>query len=127
MIPENLFNKYLKFKNLEKLKRNPNLRWCTRPGCENYVLLNSKNFFRKCRKLKCICGQEFCGTCREDWHQSKKCLRRVRSLNYRYTRVKACPQCNCHIEKFVGCNHMKYSFCRLEFCWICKKEYRFEL
>jgi hypothetical protein len=33
--------------------------------------------------------------------------------------TKSCPNCQNHIEKNDGCNHMTCRTCRHEFCWIC--------
>merc|ERR1719150_3376859 len=38
--------------------------------------------------------------------------------------IKPCPRCNAHITKLEGCNHVNCKFCKLEFCWLCRREYK---
>lgn len=32
---------------------------------------------------------------------------------------QVCPQCEAHIEKISGCNHMTCSECKTQFCYLC--------
>lgn len=35
--------------------------------------------------------------------------------------TRPCPRCHAPIEKQGGCNHMKCTSCRLNFCWACMR------
>lgn len=37
--------------------------------------------------------------------------------------MRLCPNCNAHIEKSEGCNHMTCYYCEFQFCWICGGTY----
>jgi ankyrin repeat/IBR domain-containing protein 1 len=39
---------------------------------------------------------------------------------------KPCPnvKCKAPIQKNEGCNHMKCSKCKHEFCWVCREEWK---
>ncbi|RWS26962.1 ankyrin repeat and IBR domain-containing protein 1-like protein [Leptotrombidium deliense] len=37
---------------------------------------------------------------------------------------KQCPKCKAHIQKLDGCNHMKCSKCKHDFCWVCLEPWR---
>lgn len=103
------------------METNPDLKWCTRPGCENLVQLdqNSETLF-----VKCGCGNEFCFKCNNPVHQGSTCEQNMEKIfsNYSQNRnIQFCPRCACPIEKNEGCNHMKCSSCHHEFCWVCKQ------
>ena len=36
-LPQNLKEKFLKFKKIKLLSQDPLLKWCPRPGCEHFV------------------------------------------------------------------------------------------
>ncbi|KAI1299305.1 Ankyrin repeat and IBR domain-containing protein 1 [Halotydeus destructor] len=38
--------------------------------------------------------------------------------------AKLCPNCKAPIQKIEGCNHMRCSKCRFEFCWICLSSWK---
>ena len=67
IIPKQMFDKYFRFKNNMLVERNPNLKWCTRPGCERIVEKGSQP------KVVCTCGQETCFECGNEWHQGQTC------------------------------------------------------
>ena len=35
-------------------------------------------------------------------------------------RVKRCPRCKIYNEKKEGCNHMTYTVCKSQWCWLCE-------
>ena len=37
--------------------------------------------------------------------------------------MKQCPKCKIYTEKNEGCNHMKCTECKFQWCWLCEKEY----
>ncbi|KAL5005870.1 hypothetical protein ScPMuIL_017028 [Solemya velum] len=40
------------------------------------------------------------------------------------TNSKPCPNCKSPIQKNEGCNHMKCSKCKHDFCWVCLDQWR---
>lgn len=50
------------------LSEDTNLRWCPKPGCEKYVKGNKES-----KKLVCVCGQEICFICGNEYHKNKNC------------------------------------------------------
>uniref|UniRef100_A0A0G4FSM7 RBR-type E3 ubiquitin transferase n=1 Tax=Chromera velia CCMP2878 TaxID=1169474 RepID=A0A0G4FSM7_9ALVE len=37
--------------------------------------------------------------------------------------VQLCPRCGVRTEKTGGCNHITCTSCRLDWCWLCRREY----
>ena len=66
---QELLQKYYKFKKITQLSMNPNVRWCVRAGCENYIEGNSNQNRLVCDK----CEQEICFLCRNEWHENRTC------------------------------------------------------
>nr|CAI5842726.1 unnamed protein product [Callosobruchus analis] len=40
------------------------------------------------------------------------------------TNAKPCPNCKSPIQKNEGCNHMKCSKCKFDFCWVCQEAWK---
>lgn len=96
--------RYLRLKNIAVLNRDPNLRWCIRPGCDKYVVGTKKT-----RKLMCECKAQICFDCGNKYHGRKSCNAAVDKTYKKYTKdkhVQNCPQCKSSVEKTGGCHHM---------------------
>ncbi|KAG8200864.1 hypothetical protein JTE90_015769 [Oedothorax gibbosus] len=37
---------------------------------------------------------------------------------------KPCPNCKCPIQRNEGCNHMKCTKCKYEYCWVCLESWK---
>ena len=116
-----IIKKYEKFKLQISLSKNPNIRWCIRPDCDNYMIGTPDK-----PKLTCSCGEIICFLCSRRWHEGKTCVE-LMDLEYESYRTKMniidCPKCKSRIEKISGCNHMTCTRCRYEFCWVCGGKY----
>lgn len=122
LVPEALYEKYLKFKNNEELSKNPYLRWCPQPDCTGSDVGNINK-----QQLTCnVCKFEFCYYCSEAWHKGSKCKHEsdkemdIWAKNYG---IKICPNCRRKVEKLKGCDHMTCTKCRYEWCWLCGEKY----
>jgi len=120
---EDIFKKYVRFKMNINVDMDPNLRWCPRNGCMNYV--RRANRLRK--KAVCTCGQEVCMSCGAAYHGWVRC-RNVGDNEFRAfvraNNVKPCPSCKIPTDKYDGCNHITCQKCRYEWCWVCYGAYR---
>ena len=118
---EQIISKFYKFKKRLEIDLNPNLCWCIRPGCENWVVGNTKD-----PKITCTCGQIICFNCMNEWHEGKSCQEAIDEDYKKYTKsnlVKKCPKCSSRMEKNEGCNHMHCTQCKYDFCWLCGRKY----
>jgi E3 ubiquitin-protein ligase RNF19A len=52
----------LKFKENIDVNINPDMKWCPRPNCNNYIKKGKK------KKVVCECGFEICFECGLHWH-----------------------------------------------------------
>lgn len=116
-----IIKKYEKYKMQILLSKDPAVRWCIRPDCDNVLKGSSDK-----PKLICPCGEIVCFNCSKQWHEGKTCIE-LMDLEYEDYRLKnnviTCSKCNSRIEKISGCNHMTCTRCSYEFCWICGGKY----
>jgi len=127
-IPPDQYQRYLNFLFEDSLKKDPNCRWCPRPGCGTPMIGEPNSTMMRCPREDCnFC---FCYNCKEDWHQDFTCQQyqewklenndaEKRFKAWAEKNTKQCPSCRVRIQKHDGCNHMKCSSCRHEFCWLC--------
>lgn len=117
---QEIFEKYLKFKENIDVNTNPNMKWCTRPDCNRFVVKGKGN------RANCECGFSMCFKCGQAWHTGK-CDANVDSEFKGWAanngNVGNCPKCKARIEKIAGCNHMTCGSCQYEWCWICGGKY----
>ncbi len=88
---------------------------CLQEGHEPATCQNWKDWFQKIIEIK---PEKMCNT------NEKEEL----SANYLWlvTNSKNCPNHNCNapIQKNEGCNHVKCSKCKHDFCWICLEPWK---
>ncbi|KAK3082836.1 hypothetical protein FSP39_006705 [Pinctada imbricata] len=77
-------------------------------SCENWT-----KWYKKVAEIK---PEELSGT-EEDTKAAANCLWLV-------TNSKPCPNCKSPIQKNEGCNHMKCSKCKHDFCWVCLDQWK---
>ncbi|XP_056638664.1 ankyrin repeat and IBR domain-containing protein 1-like isoform X1 [Diorhabda sublineata] len=77
-------------------------------GCKQWKEWQSKISEIKPEELKASCSGS------ED---AANCLWLV-------TNSKPCPSCKSPIQKNEGCNHMKCSKCKFDFCWVCQESWK---
>lgn len=69
IIDEELYQKMIKFQKMKVLLEDNNIRWCTRPGCENYMRRQNDE-----KTLVCgVCKQEVCFKCGGTAHPNISC------------------------------------------------------
>uniref|UniRef100_A0A1B6EFT1 RBR-type E3 ubiquitin transferase n=1 Tax=Clastoptera arizonana TaxID=38151 RepID=A0A1B6EFT1_9HEMI len=77
-------------------------------GCQQWQQWQSKIAQVKPEQLQATCTET------ED---AANCLWLV-------TNCKPCPNCKSPIQKNEGCNHMKCSKCKFDFCWVCLESWK---
>ncbi|XP_014667038.1 PREDICTED: uncharacterized protein LOC106808723 [Priapulus caudatus] len=77
-------------------------------SCQDWV-----DWFQKISDVK----PESLGGTTEETEQAANCLWLV-------TNSKSCPNCKSPIQKNEGCNHMKCSKCKHDFCWVCLETWK---
>eukprot|EP00347_Sterkiella_histriomuscorum_P021619 403333348 len=116
-----IYDKYLKFKENIDVNLNPNLKWCPKPNCNNYISKGKK------RKVTCKCGLEICFDCGIEWHGKIKCKEVMDKEFFSWAanngNISNCPKCKVRLEKISGCNHMTCRQCGYSWCWLCGKKY----
>jgi len=114
-----LKDKYERFVSSNRAQKNPNARWCLRPGCENFTIGQPSTRLVVCH----TCGARQCFQCRGEYHPWwRPCRNRSDETVERWAQgkpVQNCPRCGMRTEKMEGCNHMS-CVCGYEYCWVCR-------
>ncbi|ELU11727.1 hypothetical protein CAPTEDRAFT_112704 [Capitella teleta] len=87
--------------------------WCLGEAHEPACCDKWKNWHEKMGETK---PEEMNGT-EEETVVAANCLWLV-------TNSKPCPNCKSPIQKNEGCNHMKCSKCKHDFCWVCLEQWK---
>jgi hypothetical protein len=133
LVDVELYKKYEDFTLNAALSTIEGLRWCPKPGCGNAMIGSSDRPLMHCSNEEC--RFTFCFNCKEEWHADSTCEQYqqwklenseadARMAEWAKNNAKACPKCQCYIEKNGGCNHMTCKSCKHEFCWLCNTDYK---
>ena len=127
-----LFEQYDQHVIRQHLEQMPDFVWCGH-ACGSGQLhdyIESSNPVVTCLK----CQQSTCFKHRIAWHTDMSCeqydiLKSQPSENCATNKwlemfTKQCPQCQWHIQKSEGCDHMTCRHCKHEFCWECFVDYK---
>ncbi|XP_059164030.1 ankyrin repeat and IBR domain-containing protein 1-like [Physella acuta] len=100
------------------------------------------------RGVDCGVGHYFCWECLEESHEPCSCenwskwYQKISEIRpdmldgteqetelaanclWLVTNSKPCPNCKSPIQKNEGCNHMKCSKCKYDFCWVCLEQWK---
>ena len=108
----------------KEILQDKNSRFCPEINCESYAKRkNEKDIFVICKK-----GHKFCFNCGKKWHKKKKCNseEEIDVLFEKYKKIyhlKECPNCKILTLKKDGCNHIKCTYCQIDWCWMCGKKF----
>lgn len=124
--------KYIKLRLRGYLSSLPNFTWCLRPGCDSGQIHDGETG----PIMTCVsCGFKTCAEHQVPWHEGMSChgydLRfsrtRTEEILYKilvkFISMKDCPNCGVAIQKSDGCDHMRCSACKAEFCYRCQRDY----
>eukprot|EP01083_Nonionella_stella_P064253 167312_1 len=105
--------------------------------CKSLLYRNPKDHNFDCRTECPLCTSSvFCWGCSETWSDDHECDTSFRAATMeilskcpfksvgpasKCPSVRACPKCNQLIQHVSACKHMKCSFCKTNFCFICLK------
>ncbi|KAI3389296.1 hypothetical protein SNEBB_003217 [Seison nebaliae] len=107
------------------------IRKCPTENCPNYFEVEES----LSKSINCtLCKKNFCFKCGEEYHLPATCnkLKKWNDLfhtdqqtqSFLQIKTKRCPSCQTNIEKNGGCNHIRCSQCKTEFCWTCLKKWQ---
>jgi IBR domain, a half RING-finger domain len=76
----------------------------------------------------CVCGKLMCFKCGEQMHEGrcKNSNGLLFALWASTNNFAICPSCRARAIKDDGCNHMTCPQCKHVYCWICKKDLRWD-
>ena len=100
------------------------------PSCKHIVKLKD---FKLVNEVKCVCGVEWCLSCKGQCHFPSSCQENQDFINFKNkldermsleteVEVRKCPSCQTLWEKMWGCNYMHCTVCSTGFCWGCGKK-----
>ena len=103
---------------------------CPGPDCKavaQMVLTSNEKGFQPNATVQCPQHHPpYCFACSGHPHQPAKCdafaeWNRIFGSSQFWVKknAKPCPGCKAPIEKNNGCNHIRCSLCRHDFCWLC--------
>lgn len=104
--------------------------WCPAAGCSASIEL-PPHAASKAVSVTCSCGAQFCFGCKAmPHHEPSSCaawaalvteMGKQESASEQWIEASTtrCRGCTAPIEKSQGCNHMKCTQCRVEFCYAC--------
>lgn len=108
----------------ELLSINPNAKHCPTPNC-SYIFLNEDN--SSCETTCPLCNDKYCSNCLVQ-HSARLTCQQAAALRpedketeewLRQHKIKPCPKCNYHIERYEGCDYVTCSRCQQGFCFNC--------
>jgi ankyrin repeat/IBR domain-containing protein 1 len=117
-------------------------------GEQAFILANLPPLPPISHAVDCGSGHYFCWECKREAHAPCQCKLRedwmikisdvkAEELKETYSKTedaanclwlvrnaKQCPRCKTHIQKSEGCNHLRCSKCKYDFCWICLEAWK---
>lgn len=125
VVPERMLRKYERNLKRKALLSEPMLRGCPGVDCQSTIRIDPSA--RQASVTCPSCGTRVCVACSRVHHPALTCdevfEKELKELNALQANVQKCPMCRMAVEKVSGCNHMSCSFCRHEFCWLCRGTY----
>lgn len=116
-----LHAKYDRFMESNEAKKDPDVRWCIKPGCGAAMHREGNNRLVQCQE----CGTKHCFNCRGPYHEWwQTCQSQADAALEAWAKEKgrllqSCPRCGSKTEKVSGCPHMTCA-CGYEYCWVCR-------
>lgn len=142
--------RYLQFDIKAFVEQNKTIKWCPRPGCGRAVKFPESETLQEntSHAVDCGSGHFFCWECLGEAHAPSNCLdwrnwlAKISEIRpeeiatrgsesedaanclWLVTNSKPCPNCKSPIQKNEGCNHMRCSKCKFDFCWVCMESWK---
>ncbi|KAF2483140.1 hypothetical protein BDY17DRAFT_142033 [Neohortaea acidophila] len=125
-----VYERYLDAELKAALSADPDFRWCLAPGCESGQVHTEGDIFC-CTE----CGSKACVHCNVAWHEEETCegyqarmqlqpKEEDKSTAALKKYAKLCPGCGRKFQKNGGCDHIRCTMCRHEFCYLCFADYK---
>ncbi|XP_075209752.1 uncharacterized protein LOC142317242 [Lycorma delicatula] len=153
LVSPEVARRYLQFDIKAFVESNRSIKWCPMAGCGRAVRLPETEQTRPSdvhtsHAVDCGKGHFFCWECLGEAHAPSGCdqwqqwLAKIAEIKpeelqisssesedaanclWLVTNSKPCPNCKSPIQKNEGCNHMKCSKCKFDFCWVCLESWK---